>query len=212
MGGSTVWNFTKTFIKCTNSIKWTMRSHWLNRFWHFAARPLQQSLHTSCRSKRTCIPLIVKYDQLRDCVCFTIPCFPVAAPSLLVEVPTTQPAAGTLPVLAGTINLCTMLLSRTQIHGLCQGSRSPVARPQQAQPAAARRQAVLARDSNKTNWLKELFDFESWAPKSTKIWRLQQYQPPPAAAEQDAGSGDASTSAAAVQHICAPPAGFAAMW
>jgi hypothetical protein len=48
---------------------------------------------------------------------------------------------------------------------------------------------VLARDSNKTNWLKELFDFESWAPKSTKIWRLQQYQPPPAASEQDIGSG-----------------------
>uniref|UniRef100_A0A383VWH4 Uncharacterized protein n=1 Tax=Tetradesmus obliquus TaxID=3088 RepID=A0A383VWH4_TETOB len=81
-----------------------------------------------------------------------------------------------------------MLLSRTQTLGVCQGSRSPVASPQQAQPAAARRQAVLARDSNKTNWLKELFDFESWAPKSTKIWRLQQYQPPPAAAEQDAGS------------------------
>jgi hypothetical protein len=86
-----------------------------------------------------------------------------------------------------------MLPSSLQTNGIRHSSRSPVARPQQAQPAAALRQAVLARDSGKTNWLKELFDFESWAPKSTKIWRLQQYQPPPAASEeQDNSSGDAS--------------------
>ncbi|KAF6258579.1 hypothetical protein COO60DRAFT_1518042 [Scenedesmus sp. NREL 46B-D3] len=84
-----------------------------------------------------------------------------------------------------------MLLTRTQTQGLCKCSKSHVARPQQALPAAAHRQAVLARDSNKTNWLKELFDFESWAPKSTKIWRLQQYQPPPAAGEEQDNSSDA---------------------
>jgi hypothetical protein len=137
------------------------------------------------------------------CWCLTQLCCSVATPGLLLQVPTTQQAASTLIASGGAINLFTMLQSRIQTQGLCQGGRSLVARPQQAQPAAARRQAVLARDSSKPNWLKELFDFESWAPKSTKIWRLQQYQPPPAAAEQDnSNSGDASISVQLLSRLC----------
>jgi hypothetical protein len=33
------------------------------------------------------------------------------------------------------------------------------------------------------DFFKDLFDMNSWAPKSTRIWRMQQYQPPEAREE-----------------------------
>jgi hypothetical protein len=45
-------------------------------------------------------------------------------------------------------------------------------------------------------WLTDIFDYESWAPKSSRVWRLQQYQYPEADAEAR------STGGGCPWHLC----------
>jgi hypothetical protein len=83
----------------------------------------------------------------------------------------TSPAVASLP---------SMHCSRSQqLFNSPAGHRVPTSapRPQRLRPPCA-----------VGDFFKDLFDFNSWAPKSTKIWRLQQYQPPPeAGTASDAG-------------------------
>jgi hypothetical protein len=50
------------------------------------------------------------------------------------------------------------------------------------------------------DFFKDLFDMNTWAPKSTRIWRMQQYTPPDAA--KTTAEGEQGCKAAVEHHMC----------
>jgi hypothetical protein len=77
--------------------------------------------------------------------------------------------------------------SRQPLLGACNAStiKTVVARHVQQPSRASSVQPAAVGD-----FFKDIFDFNSWAPKSTRIWRLQQYQPPEAEETSSDAGGD----------------------
>lgn len=83
---------------------------------------------------------------------------------------------------------------RRQHHQPGSGGQAAAPRQQQQQQQQ-RGKAVVARAIG--DFFKDLFDLNSWAPKSTRVWRLQQYKPPGSEDEdgqEGAGQGSGSSS------------------
>ena len=68
-------------------------------------------------------------------------------------------------------------------HAAARVVRAPL-RP----PAHGPRRSVAA-SAGLGDWIKSIMDFDSWAPKSSRIWRLQQYQYPESDSELLRGGG-----------------------
>lgn len=73
---------------------------------------------------------------------------------------------------------------------LLSGTAVPTPRAAVARAGAGQQQGCRrCQTAAVGEFFKDLFDMNSWAPKSTRIWRMQQYQPPEARTESDSAGG-----------------------